>query len=357
MTYLNHKLSTISTHMIKEVPVPRQFAFTIQENAMQNFFARRRANFFPASKEIALEKIIYSSIKLGKSFKLFIKYEILLTRDNGTKNQHAVYAIHRFGGASKNEFRILHYLWHHGWSGGKLAVQRPLYFFSNEKTIMYEGLSGVPLIQSLPKLNQKKISLIFSSIAEMTRKLHSMSVPFHIKNSFQKELQKAKAFTKDFLVFFPHRKTELSFIKRKVFSLKEQFIKKYSDSFCLTHNDFTLGNILWRNETQKLGLIDFSESCIYDPLIDLGTLFAQLDYLHLNQTLPHSFVDSLKRSFIQKYTRGGRKIMQLAERLNLYQAWGAFQNAIFTLAPAEKKHNKVLAEELINKALNYLQKI
>ncbi len=357
MTYLNHKPSTISDRMIKKVPVPRQFAFTIQKNTMRDFFTRHRANFFPKSKEINLKEITYSSIKLGGSFKLFIKYETELTRDNGAKNKHAVYAIHRFGGASKNEFRILHYLWHHGWSEGKLAVQRPLHFFLNEKIIMYEELPGIPLIQFLSKLNQKKISQLFLSIAELMTKLHSTPLPFSIKHSFQKEHQKARSFTKEFHLFFPHRKTELSLIEKNIFYLKKQFIKKYSGSFCLTHNDFTLGNILWRNGVEKLGLIDFSESCIYDPLIDLGTLFAQLDYLYLNQTLPHSFVDSLKRSFIQKYARGGKKIMQLAERLNLYQAWGAHQNAIFTLAPAEKKHNKVLAEKLINKALNYLKKI
>lgn len=325
---------------------------------MQAFFSKRRASFFPNCKKVELEKIEHSAIRLGGVLKIFIKYLIRLQFAN-KREQRLLYGIRRFGGTSRNEFLILLYLWNSGASVKNLLINRPLCFFIKESVILYEELRGCPLYKKIEKLPFQKILPFIEPVAELAAQLHAKGkkAPFNIGNSFQKEKKKAALFLKEFSRFYPNRKEEIKDLLEKIFFLKNRIIRLHGRSFSLIHNDLTLGNIVFQKETKRLGLIDFSESCTYDPIIDVGIFLSQIDYLGYIKNARPADIQNFKLLFIRKYARkSGIKQMMIKRRVNAYQAWGAIQNAIFTLAPAEKKHNVALAEKFINDAHDYISK-
>ena len=345
--------------MLKKIPIPKRYTFFASEKAMQKIFSEKRDNFFPNSRGIFIEKIDCSSLRLGGVLKIFIKYLVRIQYANKTE-QRLLYGIRRFNGTSYSEFLILQYLWKNSISAKNLLINRPLCFFSQYKLILYEELVGDPLNEKIKQLPPRKTLRFLEPVASLIALLHAKGggAPFKVQNSLQKEKKKAALFLKDFVDFYPSRGKEIKHLIERIFFLKSRIIRRHKKTFALIHNDLTLGNIVFQEKTKKLGVIDFSESCTYDPFIDVGTFLSQVDYLGHAKNIHPADIREFKQSFIKRYLRqSGKKQKTVNERLNTYQAWGAIQNAIFTLAPAEKNHNTVLAEKFIKDARNYISKL
>jgi len=348
--------------MLKRVSIPKQYAFFVSKKAMQKIFTENRDIFFPNSKNVSIEQITFSSIRLGGALKIFIRY-VVAVQTARKKEKRILYGIHRFRGASRSEYDILQYFWKNtSKRGGILSfpMNRPIHFFPKQKLILYEELAGKTLGESLRSIPAKKILSFLLPVADLIARLHALGrrAPFVIRHTLVKERVKADAFFKEFQIFFPDQSKEIRALLNTIFYFKKQFIRKFGKSFILIHNDMTLGNVVVQKKTKRLGLIDFSESCTYDPLIDIGTFLSQVDYLGYEKNIHPTDVQKFKQLFIKKYMqRDGKEQKNVTERLNTYQAWGAVQNAIFTLAPAEKKHNTVLAKKFINQAKKYITAI
>ena len=345
--------------MLKRVSIPKRYAFFASGKAMQKILSEKRDNFFPNSRDVFIKKIDCSSLRLGGVLKIFIKYLVGVQYANKTE-QRLLYGIRRFNGTSHSEFLILRYLWKNSISSKNLLINRPLYFFSQYKIILYEELAGDPLNEEIKQLSPQKTLRFLEPVANLIALLHAKGegAPFKVQNSFQKEKKKAALFLKDFVDFYPNRGKEIKHLIEKVFFLKNRIIRRHNKTFTLIHNDLTLGNIVFQEKTKKLGVIDFSESCTYDPFIDVGTFLSQVDYLGHTKNIHPADIREFKQLFTKRYLRqSGEKQKTINERLNTYQAWGAIQNAIFALAPAEKNHNTVLAEKFIKDARDYISKL
>ena len=353
--------------MIKKVPLPKKYHFLVNKKFISKFFEKKK--FF--QKEIKIEKINPNSVEMAGVLKIFINYLISLDMEKKT-----LQAIYRFGGSKSQEFQVLRYLSDYKFKNSHFLIPRPLFYFKKEKVLLYENVPGIPLsdlpVKKTLSLLKNKISLFVNSLVSLQK-----TNPPAPKYNFKKDEIKAKKFEIEFLKFLPESRDLIKKTILEIFEKKKFYLTKNIPPF-FTHNDLTLGNLIWQKDynpptTHKnsLGLIDFSESCYQDPLTDLGTFLAQLDYLDFRlggKVLPRSreislrgLVKNLQKEYIKKYITSLKKdyyppttlpaegwapdiknkllLNGWGKRLSLYRAWGNLQNAIFVLAAQEKIQN------------------
>lgn len=339
--------------MIKKIKIPKKYRFFIDKAAVERFLAKNK--FFGAG-DIEIKEITEDSILMDNVSKVFIRYRISLDK----KEDKFLHLLHRFGGTDIIEFKILEYLQNSGYLGFFL-LPRPLFYFKKEKFILYEDVSGEP-IYILPKeeilsLLEKRTDLLAGFLIS----LHKTKPPakkYNIKND---EIE-AKKFEKEFLKFLPRFKNLIKETVSGILKGKRFYLKNIPSSFFI-HNDFTFGNLIWQREKDTFGLIDFSESCYYDPLADVGIFLAQMDYLNF-LTGKEKLIEKIQEKFTRKYVdlfkkkfpiETGEFLKDYQKRLFLHRAWGDLQNAVFVLAAQEKKQNLEGCLWFIKKANNLLE--
>ncbi len=325
--------------MIKKIPLLSEYRFLVNKSFLQDFFLKN--NFFKAEK-IKIQKIKESSVMMDNALKIFISYQISLNH----KEKKSLHAIHRFRGSSLKEFQILNYLWQYPFPEDHFLLPKPLFYFKKEKVLLYEDVPGKPF-SGLPK---KKILVllknIIPSLVDSLIALQKTKPPAETY-SLKKDEIKTKEFEKEFLKFLPLHRSLIKKNVSEIFEKKKFYLSKDIPSF-FTHSDLTFGNLIWQKNTNSLGLIDFSESCYYDPLADAGTFLGQLDYLDFLFEKKERLLKTLQKKFSKKYinslkkefgSKGKSFLDEWQKRLSLHRAWGNLQNAIFVLAAQQKIQN------------------
>lgn len=324
--------------MIKKVPLPKKYQFLVNKKFLSKFFEKKKPPTLQGGGKIKIEKIRLNSIEMTGSLKIFIRYLISLNRE-----KKSLQAIHRFGGSHDQEFQVLRYLSNYKFKNSHFLIPRPLFYFKKEKVLLYEDVSGRPLSDLSVKktfcLLKNKISLLVNSLVSLQK-----TNPPAPKYNLKRDEIKAKKFEIEFFKFLPESRDLIKKTISEIFKRKKFYLTKNTPPF-FTHNDLTLGNLIWQKNS--FGLIDFSESCYYDPLTDLGTFLAQLDYLDFRLG-KKVLVKNLQKEYIKEYITSLKKgdifknklfLDGWGKRLSLYQAWGNLQNAIFVLGAEERVQN------------------
>lgn len=330
--------------MIEKIKLPKEYEFLTDKYFLSDFFKK---NDFFSGNEVKIKEIKENSIVMDKMLKIFINYKILVNA-----REKEVYAIRRFGGTKIEEFKILKYFLE-DFPQNNFLLPKPFFYFKKEKFLLYEGVDGKSLKffkeDNCLLLLKNKISSLVNLVTAI-QKSRPPAKKYNIRNDYIK----AKKFEKEFLKFLPSSKKIIKETISQIFKEKEFY---YKIPFSFIHNDLTLGNIIWEKSSDSFGLIDFSQSCYYDPLADVGTFLAQLDYLNF-LTKKEQFIKGLQAEFVKKYFNLSQKDFS-SKRLFLHRAWANLQNAIFILGAQSKKQNLQgclwflkLANNLLNNAKN-----
>ena len=311
--------------MIKKIPLPNKYHFLINKKFLLNFFKK-----IFLGKKVKIEKIKINSIEMSGSLKIFLQYFLTIGREK--KFFHAIY---RFSGTQEKEFQILKYLFNFNF-----PVPQPLFYFKKEKVLFYEDLLGVPLSEIKKEKILKILKEIIPSLVSSLFFLHKVKPPVP-KYDLKEDFQKFKIFEKEFKKFLPEEKNLIEKLIFKVFKEKKFYLKKIGFPNFL-HNDLTFGNIILL-KNKKIGFIDFSRSCFYDPISDVSTFLSQLDYLLFLMPKRNKEISKIQGEFVNSYLKLAKGYLppskDIGERLSLFRAYGNLKNAIFILGAEERFQN------------------
>ncbi len=257
-------------------------------------------------KKINLERILLNKINIEtiKLIRSNLLGEIFLVK---TKDKKDVYVINKNQiKKQKKAFYIMSIL-----KKENILAPEPLFYLNKENLLIYKSLNGLPYLNKLKK-NNSTIDL-----CKDINKLCKLIFSFH-KIDYKK-IKNIKKETKNNLIY--EKKWWQDTIKKnagkkyteKLFTFQNFLFKKYFNNwniikFKLTHNDFTLDNIIeYKN---KFGLIDFYDALISDPIKDIASFNVRLLMMankfpkqYSNIKLKKSDIIKIEKNFINHYLK------------------------------------------------------
>ncbi|MFA6492732.1 MAG: aminoglycoside phosphotransferase family protein [Patescibacteria group bacterium] len=204
----------------------------------------------------------------------------------------------------EKEFKILSFIYNHGFNNDEILVPKPLAFFKEYNLFFYESLPGETLIFDLKNkdLLDKKIRFA----AKALKKFHTLPKPDF-------ELWDAGNFLnyKDFegwalFKFYPNLAKSLNEI---VAPLKEKIYQQKSDDIC--HGDYQPANLIFFDH--KIFILDFGTVCLLDREYDVASFINQLEIM-LKRYGDIATFENLKKEFLAGYGDFNR------EKFDLYTA-------------------------------------
>jgi len=201
----------------------------------------------------------------------------------------------------KNENRILNLLKNH------IDLEIPEQIFvsnENEKLYLdYRKIRGISLSQCIESISRRKTGQIATQISRFLNQLHSQNLLSEIFPEIKFSMKTYKKHWKEW--YYKVRKNVIPILsaeqKKWVNELFETFLnneENFNFNPCIAHCDFDSSNILVNPSNYQItGIIDFEQTKVYDPVIDLlfydeGKEF--MDQLFKNYKI-HNYCDLKER--------------------------------------------------------------
>lgn len=216
---------------------------------------------------------------------------------NGSRYQlMAKIRMERGDDLAKQSYQILKILW--GWPATKKLISQPLRFYQPHHLYIYKKTLGQSLAEKIESgsLNKKQITSCIKQAAQVLASLHALPTTKFDKISFTNNYNiKQQIKWLDYhLQRQPNFKNKINLVLvKKIKRLSQAKPKKLS----FIHGDFQLQNLIIKNS--KIKLIDFDNSEINDPAIDVGNFLNQINY----KGLLKNQAPFLRRTFLEEYAR------------------------------------------------------
>lgn len=202
----------------------------------------------------------------------------------------------------RQAYVIMKYLWLHGFDQGLNQIARPITFFWRWKLLIYAEVPGPTLAVVLRRVPQNAPRLL-NRTAVWLAALHQRS-PRNIRLGYNQSGR--KRYWQMALSALPleHLPSAMS-IRQGIAS-----VMAFEDRLArqryriLAHHDFHPGNVLVAPRTIRV--VDFTESRLSDPLVDLATFIAQLDF-QFRQSPVASRIDAWQKIFLHAYQRASSR--------------------------------------------------
>jgi thiamine kinase-like enzyme len=237
----------------------------------------------------------------------------LLNSENNNQQQISISLIgkYRNDGLLRVVFDLLQELWVNSSFGYEnsqyLTICRPLAYFSDHKLMVTSKAPGTELGKIILQLAQEdghtneKAILIETYVLEAARwlaKLHNIDgVRYAPPFSFEKEEIKLREWSGHLGLLYPNFAERISNLFSNILDKERDLDGKGS---VLIHGDFNPNNIFVENMTSKMTVIDFEQSCIFNPAKDLGYLIAKLQSSKMKYNLPLD-TERLEQRFLNTY--------------------------------------------------------
>lgn len=235
----------------------------------------------------------------------------------------------------RQAYEIMKFLWLHGFDRGPFQIPRPITFFRRWKLLLYQEAPGKSALDFLARRHQTEKIMALSGqwLAELHR--HS---PRTIRLAYNHRGRQHYWRAVLGLLTKEHE-PDFILLRRGI-----QRIKHFEDRLArgrgrvLVHHDFHPGNIILSGQT--LRVIDFSESRLSHPLIDIASFMIQLEML-LGRHVPQSIIKRWQHSFFRAYQGRTRKRLSLQgssaqEIFNLMRFRLAFQAFVGAYVAGQK---------------------
>lgn len=224
-----------------------------------------------------------------------------------------------------------------------LATPKELFYIKKYKALIYRKVEG------------RQLSDIITKNKAITKEQLDEIINFLIrvqKNKFGSSFILNKKFRPQYIMKEVIKNSSLSpKNKEQIISLTNKtklFINTYATkSKTLCHNDLQPENILFL-KNKKATAIDFDNSIVFDPIIDLSNLITQIRYGGL---YPLKIARQYRVYLIDQYTKKTADKENITERINVFLAYASLKNLNLHLIQKDKKYiEKDIAK--INKVLS-----
>jgi aminoglycoside phosphotransferase len=239
----------------------------------------------PSVREVQVEVVRYKP-----EVRCTTRYE--LQAHTGAEPDRLVVYGKTFGHRRAAEIsRRMHSLWSQPAvdGGEQLRVARPLGYSEAVKTVWQEGLPGIPLNRIIDSHNYP--DLLAKAAAGLAR-FHRAEVPGLPSSTLRDELEAVRPEVAEMAQAFPRQTTQLSAV---VSGLERALPALEAHPPGLVHGDFLLKQLVLHEG--QLGLCDFDNLSVGDPIRDLANFVVDLRFQHFDS----SRVDDMAATFLGSY--------------------------------------------------------
>ena len=221
----------------------------------------------------------------------------------------------RSDGQGKQIFDLLQQVWKKGFaianSNFNLKMYEPIAYFPSYNLMITSKAEGTRLKELLIECNYDDIEAVevvvrawIMNAAKWLAKLHSIPLPIHNSRSLslllsiQNEEKKLKVWSQHLTHLYPDFAKRVSNITSKILQMEKLIVNPRN--FVLIHGDFHSGNI-FVDQDNNLTVIDFEQSCIFDPAFDLAYFIIKLISIKRKYQLSSLNTRDLEKCFVDIY--------------------------------------------------------
>ena len=218
-------------------------------------------------------------------------------------------------GERRHAAKILKLLWENGFNKGRFTVARPFGYYPKYNAMFYGNLPGENLTHILKEKNFQRILASIELSARWLAKLHNLNLKTAKKLNRQNDREQITELAKIFSrlkKYYPDLAKKESLLIKEYFNLQDKIDWKNT---VLIHNDFFPGNII--SHQNKISAIDFVESRMANPLIDVASLAAYMQsILNPISSLSSEQLEQIESKFVLAYFKArGLAIFSFSEEL------------------------------------------
>lgn len=320
----------------------------------KKFFKKRAKKYFPGAKFIDVQIKLVRNFR-GKFRNLALKYLLTLEIKGKKKTKLVRARIDTLHNNPARQYQFLKYLYSRGF---KNTIARPLEYIPSLNMLLYEDLPGMPFQVLLEEHKNLQLLLrLTPQIADWLKKFHKLKISS--RNQFiARDIKVEKKDRRHWL--FLMRKCAPEFYRPtkeildhcwEIRLKNKAFLKP--KHFSLAHGDFHWGNIISRNN-KKIGVLDFSDSLLADPLEDAARFMTQTwsmfrYYAPKQQALGQKIVEKFLKCYFKDSPNAEESVRLYYFATNSLMQMAAIQSLVETHEPAKQKSIKILLKEAKNK--------
>ena len=297
----------------------KQIDYFLDESFVRNFFELNLSNLNLSDFRILncqTNLLKRRKSKAAIEFKLHLRYK---RNDNSQHNHHrsnssiskSIVGKWRSDGRGKEVFDLLQEIWTKGFArddgNNYLKIYEPIAYFPDHNLMVTSKAKGVRLKELIIKCNYdhqtaQLIKTCITRAAKWLARLHSLPLPINSNNrvllSIENEEKKFNVWSKHLTDLYPDFARRVNRILSQILQMEKSVINRRN--FVLIHGDFHTGNIFVDDE-HNLTVIDFEQSCIFEPTFDLAYFITKLLSIKRKYKLLSLNTDELEKLFLDRY--------------------------------------------------------
>ncbi len=319
-----------------------------------DIFHERLKFIDPRAIKILFHQFFYIKRHVGDDFFHYvIEHRLTLELKNGLKIRRKIYTISFSNHGRKPMSQAMSLIYRNKFHSGPVITPQPLWYEEDTMSFFYLGIPGDTLLEHLK--NGHIDFDYFKKIAQALRRLHATKFPagqFKQHDFSLNYLDPTAVLNRPQNLEDPLKKeliSQLAVLEK----LKAQIIKEKP---VLSHGDFHPENIIVnRFDSNQLAIIDFSEVCLASRYYDLASFLLQLKLMSLGYLAPGVYA-KIEKIILGGYFGRSAIDSEVMNKLNLYRAWTALKNAVYSMIFIEE-HNRHYARYLVGLSREFSQKI
>lgn len=262
----------------------------------------------------------------------FGRYEVDLALRDDQRLKLVVLGSSDIRGSKENAFRMMRFLWQHGFNRKPALIPRPIHYDRSRKFLLYEEMPGLPLFDSFSS-RARDLGRLLGLVGQWLAKFHRLTPPGSVPRRTERDDGAKRAlYLRTFRKRLPAAQVhQIAQSLDWLMAQKRKALRTAHPS--LVHQDVHSRNIIVMPGRSSIAFLDFNDTRRYDAAADVGTFL-----LHLDASL-HAFFSAakirvLKSAFLKSYFRHQRiaRDRSFRWRVNLHQAWMCYQFWEFSLS-------------------------
>jgi aminoglycoside phosphotransferase (APT) family kinase protein len=329
------------------------------ESYVADLFTREVLPHYPAFTAISrIEIKPYKKLIWETTYHVVIGFNTYFWKPSGEEDKIPIVCSAHSEEPRENIYQALKYLQSVDFPTAFIDIPDPLFYADYFRGTFYRGLKGQDLLHYIKAQDFTTVRRIVILTAQLFARLHAMPAPASANfNPLGSRISTVIPGVPNILREMAARyngkyQADLSQIYDCLVKQEEAYFNAGGKA-ALIHGDAHPENILV-TAPDRLGLIDFADMCLSDPLRDVGSFLQQLEYKIIGKADDPALAAAMKQLFLETYLSAAGLELDPArqERIDLYYNWTAMRTAIFWFL--KFGHNEERAEALLHQVKNNL---
>jgi thiamine kinase-like enzyme len=298
----------------------------------------------------------YKKLVWETTYHVVIGFDVFFGQAGGPETKIPIVCSAHSNEPRRNVFDVLNYLREKKLPSHGIDLPRPLFFSEHFNGIFYRALKGENLLHYIKHKDTANVERIAIASAQLLAKLHSLSVGpeanFNPNNArIATVIPGVEMIIREIKSRYQEKYyRDLEKIYAYFISQEEKF-RAQQTALILIHGDAHPENIIVTGE-DRIGLIDFTDFCLADPMRDVAAFAQQLEYKIVGKWDKPDYASKIKEIFLNEYffAAGLTRNENIEDRLALYYNWTAIRTSTFWFLKFDhdEKRAAVLLAEVKN---------